>query len=144
MSIAHQFKGKSVLVTGASAGIGRALGLALGRAGAHVGLVARREDRLRALVDEIGPSARATILVGDVSDEEFVSEAVRTFAAEAGGIDTETLRSLVDHLVDGGVHAIAPLGSTGESAYLSDEEWESVAAVTVSATVSKIGSSRRY
>ncbi len=87
MSIAHQFKGKSVLVTGASAGIGRALGLALGRAGAHVGLVARREDRLRALVDEIGPSARATILVGDVSDEEFVGEAVRTFVAEAGGLD---------------------------------------------------------
>ncbi len=87
MSIADHFAGKSVLVTGASAGIGRALGLALGRAGAHVGLVARREDRLQALVDELGPSARATILVGDVSDEAFVQRAVATFVAEAGSID---------------------------------------------------------
>jgi dehydrogenase/reductase SDR family member 7B len=87
MSIAQHFKGKSVLVTGASAGIGRALGLALGRAGAHVGLIARREERLRALVDEIGPAGRATVLVGDVSDEEFVAEAIRTLVAEAGGLD---------------------------------------------------------
>ncbi len=68
----------------------------------------------------------------------IVGYLVTPFAAEAGGIDTETLRSLVDHLVDGGVHAIAPLGSTGESAYLSDEEWESVAAVTVSATAGRV------
>ncbi len=87
MPIADQFQGRSVLITGASAGIGRALGLALGRAGAHVGLVARRAHRLQALVDELGPSAQATILVGDVSDEVFVREAVATFVAEAGGLD---------------------------------------------------------
>ncbi len=87
MSIAHQFRGKSVLVTGASAGIGRALALTLGHAGAHVGLVARREERLRAIVEELGPSGRATILVGDVSDEEFVTQAVHTFASDAGGLD---------------------------------------------------------
>jgi 4-hydroxy-tetrahydrodipicolinate synthase len=34
-------------------------------------------------------------------------------------------------LINSGVHAIAPLGSTGESAYLSDEEWEEVAEVSV-------------
>lgn len=87
MSVAHHFTGKSVLVTGASAGIGRALALTLGRAGAHVGLVARRADRLRAVVDALGPDARATILVGDVSDEVFVQEAVTTFVAEAGALD---------------------------------------------------------
>jgi NADP-dependent 3-hydroxy acid dehydrogenase YdfG len=86
MSIDH-FRGKAVLVTGASAGIGRALASKLMRAGAHVGLVARREERLQALVDELGPSARATILVGDVSDEAFVEQAIAAFAAAAGGVD---------------------------------------------------------
>lgn len=81
------FNGKSVLVTGASAGIGRALALLLGRAGAHVGLVARREERLQAVVEEIGAEGRVTILVGDVSDEAFVKGAVARFAAAAGGLD---------------------------------------------------------
>ena len=81
------FGGQSVLVTGASSGIGRALALRLGRAGAYVGLVARREQRLRALADELGPQARSTILVGDVSDEQFARQAVGRFAAEARGVD---------------------------------------------------------
>lgn len=34
------------------------------------------------------------------------------------GIDTQRLAALVERLVSAGVHAIAPLGSTGELAYL--------------------------
>ena len=41
--------GKSILVTGASSGIGAATALALGQAGARVALAARREDALAAL-----------------------------------------------------------------------------------------------
>lgn len=41
-------------------------------------------------------------------------------------VDTTTLASLLESLVSAGVHAIAPLGSTGESAYLSEDEFDSV------------------
>ena len=68
----------------------------------------------------------------------IVGYLVTPFAKGATGIDTDTLRQLVNHLVDGGVHVIAPLGSTGESAYLSDAEWEVVAGVTVEETAGRV------
>ena len=41
------------------------------------------------------------------------------------------LRRMVNDLISSGVHGLAPLGSTGESAYLEDGEWESVARITI-------------
>lgn len=46
--------------------------------------------------------------------------------AHDGSLDLASLGKSIDKLIDSGVHAIAPLGSTGEGAYLSDDEWESV------------------
>lgn len=46
---------------------------------------------------------------------------------DQGGLDLDTLSRSIDRLIDDGVHAIAPLGSTGEGAYLSATEWEQVA-----------------
>ena len=54
------------------------------------------------------------------------------------GADTETLKTLVHHLVDQGVHGIAPLGSTGESAYLTRDEWMSVAETTIQTTAGRV------
>lgn len=46
------------------------------------------------------------------------------------GVDGAVLQKLIDRLLNSNVHAIAPLGSTGEAAYLSDDEWISVAEET--------------
>jgi 4-hydroxy-tetrahydrodipicolinate synthase len=54
------------------------------------------------------------------------------------GIDVDRLTGLVDTMVGAGVHAIAPLGSTGESAYLSFEEWKAVVDTTVSAVAGRV------
>jgi 4-hydroxy-tetrahydrodipicolinate synthase len=54
------------------------------------------------------------------------------------GIDTDRLAGLVDTMVEAGVHAIAPLGSTGESAYLSFDEWTTVVDTTVAAVDERV------
>ena len=54
------------------------------------------------------------------------------------GIDVDRLAGLVDTMVDAGVHAIAPLGSTGESAYLSFDEWKTVVDATVAAVAGRV------
>ncbi|HEX8286898.1 MAG TPA: SDR family NAD(P)-dependent oxidoreductase [Pyrinomonadaceae bacterium] len=82
------WKGKVILLTGASSGIGEALAIELSKRGAILGLVARRENLLRDLVgqcEENGASARAFPL--DISDERAICEAARNFRNEFGKID---------------------------------------------------------
>ena len=50
---------------------------------------------------------------------------VTPFTAE-GDIDFPSLDKVVDHLIDGGMHGLFVLGSTGEVAYLTDDQRESV------------------
>jgi short-subunit dehydrogenase len=73
------------LVTGASRGIGRATARALAARGARVGLVARGEEELNALAEEIGE--RASAHPADVADREAIERAMAGFAEEAGGLD---------------------------------------------------------
>ena len=44
------------------------------------------------------------------------------FTADGSGIDTETLRRLVDWQIESGSHGLIPLGSTGEFLSVSDAE----------------------
>ncbi|WP_257454554.1 dihydrodipicolinate synthase family protein [Archangium lipolyticum] len=55
-----------------------------------------------------------------------------------GKVDLDTLRTLTTRMVASGVHAIAPLGSTGSLPYLDDEEREAVAATTVKAVAGRV------
>ena len=60
-------KGKVVIVTGASSGIGEATARQFGREGARVVLAARRVDRLEALAQEIkgmGTGAETLVVAG--------------------------------------------------------------------------------
>ncbi|QRY54392.1 dihydrodipicolinate synthase family protein [Mycolicibacterium septicum] len=53
-------------------------------------------------------------------------------------IDTDKLAALVDRLVTGGAHGIVPLGSTGESAYLTEAEFDAVIDTTIGVVDSRV------
>jgi NAD(P)-dependent dehydrogenase (short-subunit alcohol dehydrogenase family) len=81
-------RGKRILVTGASSGIGEAGALKLAREGATVVVAARRQELLDAVVDRIidaGGEARAYAC--DLSDLDAVDELVATLQSELGGVD---------------------------------------------------------
>jgi NAD(P)-dependent dehydrogenase (short-subunit alcohol dehydrogenase family) len=77
-------KGKRALVTGSTAGIGKAIAKALAAEGVHVVVQGRREDAAKAVVDEIKKSGgSATYAIGDLANDAG-AEAV---AKSAGPID---------------------------------------------------------
>jgi glucose 1-dehydrogenase len=81
--------GQKALVTGASSGIGRAIALSLGEAGADVVInYVSDEDKAQALADDIrARGVRAVALRADVSDETQVGEMFGSMIEEFGTID---------------------------------------------------------
>lgn len=57
---------------------------------------------------------------------------------EAGRVDEQLLGRIVDDMLAAGVHAIAPLGSTGVLPYLSDQEREAVTDVVVQRVAGRV------
>ena len=79
---------KVVLITGASSGIGRAMGIELARRGASVGLLARRREVLEEIVDEITEAGgRALALPADVIHADSVRAAACELRRKFGYID---------------------------------------------------------
>ena len=68
-----KLSGKTALITGASKGLGKAMALALGAAGARLALVSRNRDQLQAVAKETHDlGAEAEVFTADVTDEAQV------------------------------------------------------------------------
>jgi short-subunit dehydrogenase len=82
------WRGKVVVVTGASSGIGRVVARAFVGRGARVMVVARREELLRTLVAECAGSAgEATHLAGDLGERSFAEHVVDETVRRWGRLD---------------------------------------------------------
>ena len=83
-----KLNGKSVVVTGASSGMGKAIVERFVREGANVVAFARRKERLDELAESLkGEAGRVVAFAGDVSKEEAVTEAIDLAVREFGRLD---------------------------------------------------------
>ena len=81
-------QGKTLLITGASAGIGRATALHAAAAGARLVLTARQPGPLQSLADEIhAQGGQTATLAGDVGDEEHARQLVALALSRFGRLD---------------------------------------------------------
>src|SRR5206468_747870 len=104
-------RGKTAVVTGASRGLGRAIGLGLAREGANLAVCARGERDLGEAVEEFEAAGVSVFSeVTDVTDATEVHEFVDGAAAALGGIDI-----LVNN---------AGRATPGTFQSLSDEDWQ--------------------
>jgi short-subunit dehydrogenase len=83
--------GKAVVITGASSGLGEHLAREVVRRGGRVGLLARREERLRTLAEELrsktGDPDRAAWAAADVSDGDALSAGLDRLEESLGTVD---------------------------------------------------------
>lgn len=84
----NDVKNKVVVITGASAGLGRAIVRKFAKHGAKIGLIARGTDGLEAAKKEVEDAgSKAFIAVTDVSDYEAIEKAADEIEKNLGPID---------------------------------------------------------
>lgn len=84
----NNLSGKTILITGASKGIGKAIALSLAGLQTNLGLVARSKNELEALQAEIIKlGSKAAIFIGSVADESFVNNTVQSMLQKFEKID---------------------------------------------------------
>lgn len=119
--MAGQFENKTVLITGASRGIGYAVALAFAREGAHVIAVARTEGALEELDDAIqSEGGSATLVPLDLTDYEGVDRLGAALFERWGKLDV-----LIGNAGDLGV--ISPIG------HVQPKDWHKAIDINVNA-----------
>ncbi len=100
-------RGKRVLITGGSSGIGRATALKLAAAGAQLLIVARDPQKLQTVRSEIQScGAGARIYPCDITDEPACTRLISGILAEHGGLDIlinnagRSIRRAIEHTYD--------------------------------------------
>lgn len=119
MGFSFDLTGRTALVTGASSGLGTRFGRILAASGARVALGARREDRLAALAEEIGP--KATAIRMDVAREADIIAGFDAAEAALGPVDT--------------VIANAGVDGAGMATTISEEEIEATLAINLKGAI---------
>jgi gluconate 5-dehydrogenase len=113
-------RGQTALVTGASSGLSAQVARALAKAGANVGLVARRKDKLEELAVELrAKGVRACAAPADVTVTDQLRAAIDQVEAELGPLDI---------LVNGA--GVAPLGRAEKH---TRAKWDSAIALNLTA-----------
>ncbi|WP_407270512.1 3-ketoacyl-ACP reductase [Radiobacillus sp. PE A8.2] len=84
----QQIKGKVAYITGASSGIGKATALSFAKEGIHVGLMARTENKLKEVAQQVEAlGVKAAVAVVDISNMDAVDQAVAELENKLGPAD---------------------------------------------------------
>ncbi|MEO1593640.1 MAG: SDR family oxidoreductase [Pseudomonadota bacterium] len=82
--MSQRFDGKSVIVTGASAGVGAAVARAFAAEGARLMLVARRREPLQVIAEELGDTTKVETFALDVADTAGCRDLIKKTVYEFG------------------------------------------------------------
>lgn len=115
------FKNKTILITGASKGIGRAIAMKLSTEEANLALLARSTNELVAVQKEvISNGSKCEIFAGNVSDESFVNASIDVIIQKFGTIDIV--------INNAGYGVFKPADE------ITSEEWDSIFATNAKGT----------
>jgi NAD(P)-dependent dehydrogenase (short-subunit alcohol dehydrogenase family) len=105
--------GRVALITGSSRGLGRAMAIKFAESGAHVCIVGRREDQLKATAKEVDAAGDGKVCAvsADMWKADDIERMVKTAEKELGPVDI-----LVNN---------AGSSQRGEFLTLTDEDWKS-------------------